>query len=114
MSNETVQALLQKLKHLTADVLQRLQFFSEEEFETFAAEREGLVAELMRHKSQITEADRRQIAELLDSDPIILSRMHFLKDEAGNWLERKGAVRVQQHAYQRDYTPDSLFFDHRK
>ncbi|WP_238807886.1 hypothetical protein [Paenibacillus sp. EKM212P] len=66
------------------------------------------------YQPSLTENDKQKIRGILSNDSVILQRMHVLKDEAGHWMEKRGAIRVQQHAYQQAYSVDSLFIDHRK
>ncbi|WP_046216410.1 hypothetical protein [Paenibacillus wulumuqiensis] len=114
MPAEIIQSLLNQMNELTTEALHQLHEMTEEQFEDFATKRELLTQKLEGYRNDITDGHRVQIATLLDSDPIILQRMTFLKDEAGKWLERKGTVRTQQNAYQHAYVGDSLFVDHRK
>jgi len=114
MSTESIQSLLDQINQLTAEALHQLHEMTEEQFEEFATKRELLTQQLEIYRADITDEHRSQIAILLASDPVILQRMAFLKNEAGQWLERKETVRTQRNAYHHAYAGDSLFVDHRK
>ncbi|WP_411348136.1 hypothetical protein [Paenibacillus sp. WLX2291] len=114
MVEESIQLLLHQIEQLTSNVLITLHEMSEEQFEQFSIQREELIKELEMHRMYINKEHRIQIKKILDNDPIILQRMTFLKEEAGQWLEKKTAVRTQHNAYQHAYTLDSVFVDHRK
>jgi hypothetical protein len=114
MAESNMQVLLEELQHKTEAVLSNLLNLSEEEFEQFADQRQCIVEQMQSFQLSITENDKQKIRDILSNDSVILQRMHVLKDEAGHWMEKRGAIRVQQHAYQQAYSIDSLFIDHRK
>ncbi|MEC0183493.1 hypothetical protein P4H61_18540 [Paenibacillus peoriae] len=114
MADSNMQVLLEELQHRTEAVLSNLINLSEEEFEQFADQRQRIVEQMQSFLPLITENDKQKIRDILSHDSVILQRMHELKDEAGHWMEKRGAIRVQQHAYQKSYSVDSLFIDHRK
>lgn len=114
MTAINMQALLDELQHITEAVLSNLMYVSEEEFEQFADQRQRIVEQMELYQTSLSEHDKQKIRNLLSNDSSILQRMHVLKDEAGHWIEKRGAIRVQQHAYQQAYATDSLFIDHRK
>ncbi|ALP37263.1 hypothetical protein ASL14_14780 [Paenibacillus sp. IHB B 3084] len=114
MTAVNMQALLDELQHMTEAVLSNLLNLSEEEFEQFADQRQRIVEQMKLYQTSMTENDKQKIRDILNNDSLILQRMHILKDEAGHWIEKRGAIRVQQHAYRRAYAVDSLFIDHRK
>ncbi|MGG4216669.1 hypothetical protein ABEW32_00420 [Paenibacillus jamilae] len=114
MTAVNMQALLDELQHMTEAVLSNLLNLGEEEFEQFADQRQRIVEQMQSYQPSLTENDKQKIRDILSNDSIILQRMHVLKDEAGQWMEKRGAIRIQQHAYQQAYSVDSLFIDHRK
>lgn len=114
MADPNMQVLLEELQHRTEAVLSNLMNLSEEEFEQFADQRQRIVEQMQSLQPSITENNKQKIRDILSHDSVILQRMHALKDEAGHWMEKRGAIRVQQHAYQQAYSVDSLFIDHRK
>ncbi len=114
MADPNMQVLLEELQHRTEAVLSNLMNLSEEEFEQFADQRQRIVEQMESFQPSITENNKQKIRDILSHDSVILQRMHVLKDEAGHWMEKRGAIRVQQHAYQQAYSVDSLFIDHRK
>ncbi|KAF6634855.1 hypothetical protein H6F38_08835 [Paenibacillus sp. EKM208P] len=114
MTAANMQALLDELQHMTEAVLFNLLNLSEEEFEQFTDQRQHIVEQMESYQTSMTDNDKQKIRDILSHDSVILQRMHVLKDEAGHWMEKRGSIRVQQHAYQRAYAVDSLFIDHRK
>ncbi|WP_084011502.1 hypothetical protein [Paenibacillus kribbensis] len=114
MDSNSIQALIQALKEMTIETTNRLSIIEEEELVAFVDRRQEIVQEMKKFRNVITEEDKQEIGLILDMDAPILERMNKLKDEAGSWMERKGNIRVQQSAYQRAYSVDSLFIDHRK
>jgi len=114
MSNNDIQSILDHLKTITDDVVGRLNTINEEEFEQFTEERDAAVNNLLNYRDLLDSEHKVQIQSLLVYDQQILDRMHALKDEAGQWLENKGAVRIQHQAYHKTYSPDSWFVDYRK
>ncbi|WP_138227257.1 hypothetical protein [Paenibacillus algicola] len=86
----------------------------EDGFEQFTMTREDIVNQMEPLQKLMNEEHKRRIGEILKHDPIILERMHSLKDEAGNWMERRESIRVQQNAYMHTHQLDSYFIDKRK
>lgn len=114
MTVANMQALLDELQRMTESTLSNLLSLSEEEFEQFADQRQRIVEQMQPYQPSLTENDKQKIRDILSHDSVILQRMHVLKDAAGHWMEKRGAIRMQQHAYQQVYSIDSLFIDHRK
>ncbi|OMF42862.1 hypothetical protein [Paenibacillus peoriae] len=114
MTAANMQTLLGELQRITESALSNLLSLSEEEFEQLADQRQRIVEQMQSYQPSITEDDKQKIRDILSHDSVILQRMHALKDAAGHWMEKRGAIRVQQHAYQQAYSIDSLFIDHRK
>lgn len=69
---------------------------------------------MQAYRNTVTDADRATIRELGNADPLILRKLNQYKDEAGDWLRRRGAIRVQKSAYDHVVISDSFFIDHRK
>ncbi|WP_322923986.1 hypothetical protein [Paenibacillus campi] len=113
-TEENMSSLLEQLYALSSAIVERLQIVSDEEIFAFIAERGVLIEKMELYRSELTEQHKAQIAELMQLDPIILNKMNEIKQEAGQWLERQGTIRTQQHAYQQHYVTDSFFVDRRK
>ncbi|MBM6384365.1 MAG: hypothetical protein JSY10_10305 [Paenibacillus sp.] len=108
------QEVLIKLALLTVQMVDRLSEVTYEELESFTGERELLVQQLLFLQEKPTEEEKEQIVSILSYDSLIKSRMEFFKNEASDFLEKQGAIKAQQVAYQTTYIPDSLFIDDRK
>ncbi|SMF67489.1 hypothetical protein SAMN05661091_0351 [Paenibacillus uliginis N3/975] len=106
--------LLDELEHITNTVIDNLLNMDEEDFEQFVSKRQNIVEQLEPYRSIMNDTDKQKIRAIIDHDPEILEQMHALKQEAGNWMEKRESIRVQQNAYQHAYTYDSLFIDHKK
>ena len=109
-----IQQVLIKLVSLTDQMVDRLSEVTYEELESFTEKREALVQQLLLLQEKPTEDEKNQIVTILSYDPLIKSRMEFFKNEASDFLEKQGAIKAQQVAYQSAYIPDSLFIDDRK
>ncbi|WP_226000517.1 hypothetical protein [Paenibacillus sp. BJ-4] len=114
MDSNNIQDLIQALKKVTIETTKRLSIIEEEELVAFVDRRQEIVHAMEKYRTFLTEEDKQEIGLILDMDGPILKRMNKLKDEAGSWMEKKGSIRVQQNAYQRAYSVDSLFIDQRK
>ncbi|MGV2884494.1 hypothetical protein [Paenibacillus taichungensis] len=114
MGESNLRSILDELRFITEDAVSRLQVMDEEELLQLANQRQDLVDSFITMKEKVTEADREQIAYILSYDPVIVARMEYLKQEAGNWLQRQGSIKQQHNAYQQNYAVDSWFIDHRK
>ena len=112
--NMNIQQVLIKLVSLTDQMVDRLSEVTYEELESFTEKREALVQQLLLLQEKPTEDEKNQIVTILSYDPLIKSRMEFFKNEASDFLEKQGAIKAQQVAYQSAYIPDSLFIDDRK
>ncbi|MFB5266721.1 hypothetical protein ACE41H_07970 [Paenibacillus enshidis] len=109
-----IQQILTELSLKTNQIAARLSEVTYQELEIFTQHREELVQQLLELQFKPTEDQKKQIASILSYDPEIKSRMEFFKNEAARFLERQGAIKTQQAAYQQMYIPGSLFFDNRK
>lgn len=114
MSIDEVTLLISELENMTRLVVEKLPEMDEEALEQFTNQREELVRRMEPYHSAMSESNKRQIGEILKHDPIILERMYSLKNEAGDWMERRKSIRVQQNAYLHASQPDSYFIDHKK
>ncbi|NGZ76116.1 hypothetical protein [Saccharibacillus alkalitolerans] len=114
MAEAVVKKLLNELQSITEDAISRLNTMDSDELELLANRREELVLSIEEYRNSINEENREQIAYILSFDMTILKRMLFLKNEAGEWMHKQGAIRTQQSAYQNAYSLDSMFIDHRK
>lgn len=111
--DETMSTLLVELKQLTIDLVSRLSFISEEELIDFVDQRGQLIERMESYRSSVNDQDQLILKELADMDPLILQKMNQFKEEAGNWLERQGVIKVQKNAYHQNFVTDSFFVDHR-
>ncbi|MFD1885614.1 hypothetical protein [Paenibacillus wenxiniae] len=111
---EGMSSLLEQLHVLSVGIIERLNIISDEELFSFIDEREVLIKRMEMYRAELTEEHKVQISELMNMDPIILNKMDQIKQEAGQWLERQGTIRNQQHAYHQHYVTDSFFVDRRK
>ena len=114
MDANSIQDLIRVLKEMTIETTNRLSVIEEEGLVAFVDRRQEIVQAMEKYRTSLTEEDKQEIGLILDMDGPILKRMNQLKDEAGSWMEKKGNIRAQQNAYQRAYSVDSLFIDHRK
>jgi hypothetical protein len=114
MEANSIQDLIRVLKEMTIETTNQLSIIEEEELVAFVDRRQEIVYSMEKYRALLTEEDKQEIGLILDMDGSILKRMNELKDEAGSWMEKKGNIRIQQNAYQRAYSVDSLFIDHRK
>ncbi|MCM3128286.1 hypothetical protein ACFQ3J_18300 [Paenibacillus provencensis] len=106
-------ACLDQLETQAASIVNRLEQITFEELERFTEEREELVNLMQVHSTQINTASKDRIKVLLDYDTAILAKMNLFKLEASDWLNRKATIKEQRTAYNNNYTPDSMFFDHK-
>ena len=106
--------ILEKIRHETGEALNHMYDWTEEDFVGFLERREEYVLAMEPYRSQVNELDKQNITEIMESDTLIRSRMHFLMEEAGEHLKQFGGARVQQKGYQNQYTMDGLFIDKRK
>lgn len=109
-----VQQLLSALQAITEDAVANLITMDTEALEHLADQRQAIVDQLETHRNDIDQEDRKQIAYILSFDFLILERMNLLREEAGEWIQKQGAIKTQHSAYQSAYSVDSLFFDRRE
>ncbi len=113
MTATEVGKILDDLQAITEEAVARLNLMNEEELLQLADQREELVKALEPYRTNITLENRTQIAHILGFDSLILSRMSFLKNEAGQWMQKQGAIKSQQNAYHNAYAMNSVFIDHK-
>ena len=109
-------SLITSLEELTNSVVMRLQLISYEDLEAFVEERQEIIDEINRLKQQtpFTHVQVERLNHIVQHDPVILTRMASLKDEASDWLQQRGQAKTQRSAYEATYTPDSMLMDRRK
>nr|WP_154894885.1 hypothetical protein [Paenibacillus xylanexedens] len=113
MGQKSAEEILDELQYITENAVTHLNVLQEEELLQLAEKREKLVDEIQSHKANLNQQNREQIEYILSFDSKIVKRMQFLKDEAGDWLLRRGSAKQQQNAYQQQYAVDSWFIDRR-
>lgn len=109
-----IENILMELVLLTNQLVDKLSDVTYEELVSFTEERERLVQKLVNIDEKPTDYEKKQILSILHQDSLIKSRMEFFKSEASIFLEKQGAIKAQQEAYQALYKPESLFYDNRK
>jgi len=111
---ENMSLLLNELKQLTSQMIERLSLITDDELLIFIDQRGMLIERMEAYRQHVTEEDKIIIAEIASVDPLILRKIEQFKSEAGGWLERQGTIKLQQHAYHHAHITDSFFVDHRK
>lgn len=110
--------LIQKLKQLSAEAIQKIEAgeLSFEYLEQFAGVREKLVRRLqMQAWSEDEKAMYKEdVHKLLQTDAIILDKMHEYKLQAGEELRKIRSGRMQKSAYEKAYSTDGVFFDKKR
>ncbi|MDT3428005.1 hypothetical protein J2Z22_003595 [Paenibacillus forsythiae] len=109
--------LLHKLNKLTLKSVNRLPRSSYEELESFVEQRQAICEEISQEYNKIGKLNAEQkalLTSILAYDEVILNRMHRLKTEASDWLERKQHIRTQQNAYHSVQAGESYFIDWKK
>ncbi|MBY0220431.1 hypothetical protein H7K30_28065 [Paenibacillus illinoisensis] len=114
MMGQQIEMLLDELQRTSRNAVSQLYVWDEEQFTLFVEKRQAIFEQLESFHSKIVDSHREKIKDILSSDDLILQRMHQLKDEAGNWMQKQGKIRTQQNAYQHAYMTDGLFIDQRK
>ncbi|WP_178023367.1 hypothetical protein [uncultured Paenibacillus sp.] len=110
----TVQEYVARLEQLTEKLVQRIDQVSYEELAAYADQREALANQIVLQKNSLQDEDKQKIRSLSEFDEVILAKMEHFKNEAGDWLLRRGTIKNQRSAYNMDYTPESMFFDRKK
>ncbi|KJK29948.1 hypothetical protein MMB75_12235 [Paenibacillus sp. P2(2022)] len=111
---EHLQSFVDELKLLCRRTLEDLSTLDEDGLLAFSTKREELVQAMKPYGAAATNEIKEQIRGILQEEQAILARMMEIKQEAAEWLQKRGMIRAQQHAYQQSYAANSLFFDNRK
>lgn len=108
--------LIRELDGLTEQILARLSNTSFEDIEKFVEERQEVVDKLAElvETSLVSIDQKHEIQRILTYDAEILARMNALKQEAQNFLHKRGQAKMQRNAYEAAYTPDSILMDRKK
>ncbi|AFH59233.1 flagellar protein FliT [Paenibacillus caseinilyticus] len=108
---------IEALETLTAGMASRLPEAEYEELEQFVREREEIILSIRRGLHTNPEAASlyaERVQQVLRQDEAIMECMEALRSEAAGQLQKVDTARTQRGAYDKAYTPDSLFFDKRK
>ncbi|MBW4081661.1 hypothetical protein [Paenibacillus sp. S150] len=114
MEDRHFEQLLEELRELSSQTVRDIAVLDTDELVDFVERREEIVVAMKPYLALMSDAAKEIIKQMLVDERVILDRMYQLKNEAGEWLQNLGNVRVQQNAYQQSYSIDSLFIDHRK
>lgn len=114
MEDRHFQLLFEELRELSSQTVRDIAVLDTDELVAFVERREEIVVAMKPYLTLISDKDKEIIKQMLIDERVILDKMHGLKNEAGEWLQNLGSVRVQQSAYQQSFSIDSLFIDHRK
>jgi hypothetical protein len=114
MEDKHFQLLFTELQEISAQAIRDISKMDTDDLVAFVDQREEIVRALQPYLSLISVSDKQKIDKMLQDEQVIVNRMNELKNEAGEWLQNRGTVRVQQNAYQQSFSIDSLFIDHRK
>ncbi|MBP2109953.1 flagellar protein FliT [Paenibacillus silagei] len=108
--------LIRNLDRLTGEMMDRLQDATYEELEDFVEERQNLVDSITQEVEfcPATQAQKQGINLILSHDNELLDRMNALRQEAQDFLQKRGQAKIQRNAYETAYTPDSFLMDRKK
>ncbi|WP_342547749.1 flagellar protein FliT [Paenibacillus sp. FSL P2-0089] len=108
--------LIRNLDRLTGEMMDRLQDATYEELEDFVEERQKLVDSITQEVGvcPATPAQKQEINRILSHDNELLDRMNALRQEAQDFLQKRGQAKIQRNAYETAYTPDSFLMDRKK
>ncbi|WP_426450519.1 flagellar protein FliT [Paenibacillus sp. S-38] len=108
---------MEALEALTEGMVSRLSEALYEELEQFVRDREEIILSIRRSLQTNPESAAEyaeRVQQVLRQDESIMGRMEELRSEAAEQLQKVDTARTQRGAYDKAYTPDSLFFDKRK
>ncbi|MEK3717886.1 flagellar protein FliT [Paenibacillus sp. FSL R7-0333] len=107
---------IRNLDRLTGEMMDRLQDATYEELEEFVGERQKLVDSITNEVEvcPATLAQKQEINRILSHDNELLDRMNALRQEAQDFLQKRGQAKIQRNAYETAYTPDSFLMDRKK
>ncbi|MBB3114243.1 flagellar biosynthesis/type III secretory pathway protein FliH [Paenibacillus phyllosphaerae] len=107
---------LERLKRLSAKLIEQLDEAKPESFDSYMTEREQIFEELKREG--LSPAQRDDVNEILRMDKQITGAMQKLKAEAASELSKIKKGRQMRSTYDTDayggYQDESLFFDRRR
>lgn len=108
--------LIRSLDLLTREMMSRLQEATYEELVVFVEERQKLVDSIAEKVAiyPSSAAQKQEIHRILGYDNELLDRMNALRQEAQNFLQKRGQAKMQRNAYEAGYTPDSILMDRKK
>lgn len=104
--------LLFKLYSDTLYLVDQIDNTDYEEFLSLIKLRDEVIEELLL--SNVTEEDKRMLAEIGSYDDIINKRMIMLKNEASQELDKIRTTRARKKTYEKSYASESYFFDAKK
>ncbi|WP_413374354.1 hypothetical protein [Paenibacillus taichungensis] len=111
---EKLQVFVNEYSQLSHSTIANISELNEDQLLDYVEQREYIVNEMKAYRSLITDEMKTRINELIIEESIIVERMLKIKDEASEWLEKRGNIRSQQNAYQQPYSANSAFIDYRK
>ncbi|MFM9279944.1 hypothetical protein [Paenibacillus jiagnxiensis] len=111
--HQQLENLIAKYVQLGQRIIAHVKELDENQLIEFVEQRDEIVKQMEPFQSAITDDLRRRIQEMLHNEKVIVERMQEIKQEAAEWLERRGNIRSQQSAYQRSYTIGGSFIDYR-
>lgn len=110
----TVRHDLKMLYELTLALVDNLDQVTYEDLVAFTDERYELVKKIQPFKDELHQEEKELIKQINSTDYVIMERIEFFKREASEWLLKQVAIREQRLAYNANFSPDSMFFDHKK
>ncbi|KWX73796.1 hypothetical protein AMQ84_22360 [Paenibacillus riograndensis] len=114
MAPNNFDILFAELQVISAQAIKDIAIMDEDDLTAFVDRREKIVDAMKPFLPMISAETKQLIEQMLQDEKVIVNRMHELKNEAGEWLQNLGTVRIQQNAYHQSFSIDSLFIDHRK
>ncbi|SEO66571.1 hypothetical protein [Paenibacillus sp. OK076] len=111
---EKLRHLVNKYSLLSNHTIANISELDEEQLLNYSEQRESIVNEIGSYTLLLTDDMKAEIKQLLIGEGVIVERMLEIKNEAAEWLEKRGNIRSQQNAYQHSYSADSVFIDYRK
>lgn len=111
---EQLSALLEEWRLLVNKTLETITQLNEDELVKFVDQKAEIINQMMPYRDYVIEADKQLIIAIIKQEQAILGRMEAIKEEAAEWLSKRGIIRSQSQAYNNSYSLDSLFIDRRK
>lgn len=105
-----------RMDELTQQLIMQLDQVDGDQLIAYMEERNALFAVFENHAWTDADRERHETAlrRILETTPLILSRMDERKREAAKQLTQLSTTRRQQESYQPSYEVESLFFDKRR